>query len=170
MGFPDTSEEFIMKITYKTASVVKEATVDYKSKKNSKSNICQIWIINSDGEVLIKKTKRSDKIISASALTIQADCSDDMFRLVESVTGILCSKDYMREAYEFERNDKRICGYILATNLDETHKEVIEDRAAGRFIDYRELMSKLSNRRLSDDCKESILYLISVLYDKYTYL
>ncbi len=158
-----------MKITYRTASVVKDRSIDYKS-LNKQENICHIWIINADGGVLIKKTKRSKEILDTASVTIQSDCSDTTFKMIESATGILCSKDYMREAYEFERNGKRICGYILATHFDEQHKELVEEKSNGKFIDYRELMSKLATRKLSDDCKESLLYLISVLYDKYSYL
>ena len=158
-----------MKTNFKFASVVKEKTIDYKS-ENSKNSICQIWVINADGGVLIRNSNNLNPETEAESLTIQSDCSEESFKMVESLTGILCSKDYLREAYSYVRNGKRISGYILATHLDESQKEVVEDRSEGVFIEYRELMSKLVGRNLSESCKESVLYLISTLYDKYNYL
>ena len=60
--------------------------------------------------------------------------------------------------------------YMLCVNLDKEHKEFIQEQSNGKFVDYREVMNYLARFELTPNCKDKLLGLISVLYDKYSFL
>lgn len=159
------------KIQISSTLKVKEESVEYKA--GSCNSDILLWVVNSDGSILIKKPHRHKNKCEICELTIDANSIGECMMKLEKEAGILCEKSKVHKVYSHSyspRLNKQFDVYFLTINLDSEHKEVVEDRFGGKFIDYRELMTHLGESKISSECKEALLNLISVLYDKYSYL
>lgn len=154
-----------MNYKVQTQTIVRENETKYTAVKSKE---VQLWIVNTDGGVLIKN--QSGDISSICNLTISGISKEDIYKKVGSEVGILCSAEYLKPCFNTIINDCEVDAYLIAINLGAEHKELIESKFNGTFIDYRELMSALSKRNICNSCKESLLNLISTLYDKYNFI
>jgi len=154
--------------TYKT--IVRETTSEYSPEDGNKKVL--VWILTTDGEMLIKTPKKQKGHIRITGLTIHNGTLNGTIHKVEKETGILCNSELFRKALSSKStvNDHITYDmYLLCVNLDKDCKEFIEDQSKGKFVDYREVMNYLSSYELSGNCKDKLLSLISTLYERYSF-
>lgn len=152
-----------IKRTINDIVTIYEASADTKKK-----HLVQIWITTSNGEVLIKDFDQTNTTIDLQKVSIESNNLNSAIKEVEKATNILCSKDDLSEAYCLESNPdhQEVDGYILCINLNTDYKSIIEDKFKGRFVDYRELTSLLTNYKLDMRFKEAFYSLVSILEQK----
>lgn len=144
-------------------------TNDYKSPKAVAQKTI-IWVLSTNGEVLIKDVASSKTEMKIGDLTIVAKSLKDGIHAVERQTGVLGHEEMYRKLF----SPKNIVPgnscemYVLPLNINKECKEIIKDTFEGVFIDYRDLMSHLSKLNLTTDCKEYVLTFISEVYETYT--
>lgn len=157
-----------MKTQVKTILKVSEKEAKYEA-GNSDKNVL-LWVVNSDGAILLRNPKREQSANSPQKiceLTLEADHLKDLLFKIEKETGILTSD---HNIHKIKNASKTYDVYFLNINLDKHHKEVVENHYNGKFIDYREIMNSLRGVKITSTCKESLLNLISTLYEKYNFL
>ncbi len=150
---------------------LKEPEVKYKS-SGCDVNIL-LWVVNMDGTILVKKpTKSQGSSNEVCDLTVNGETLKHALLNLEYSTGILCEQSNTSEVYSSNTNDgsNNYKVFFLTLDLDEIHKDIIEDKFKGKFIDYREILTNLNKESLTTECKEALLNLISVLYEKYSFL
>lgn len=102
-------------------------------------------------------------------LTISADSVKEAIKEVENIAGVLCDNDCLRRSFSYVENFSQYQNYIICTHIDHEHREFILERSKGAFVDFREIMSVMSHYQLTTDSKETLLSLISYLYEKFSF-
>lgn len=157
-----------MKTQVKTILKVSETEAKYEAGNSDKSVL--LWVVNSDGTILLHSPKEKDSSHlpqKICELTLEANNLKDLLFKFEKETGILISD---HNIHKIKNSSKTYDVYFLNINLDKMHKELVEEHYNGKFIDYREIMNFLKGTKITNSCKESLLNLISTLYEKYNFL
>lgn len=153
------------KVVVKTTYQVSEPQTAYKAGSDC-SNVL-LWVVNSDGSILLKNSKRdSTDARKICELTLEAESLQEIIFKIEKETGILTHKTNVHKVNSTANFEV----YFLTVNLDKVHKEVVEDHFHGKFVDYRDVITSLKGTKITDTCKECVLNLISTLYEKYNFL
>lgn len=159
-----------MNTKQKINTLVNDKISDYKN-ESIKSKIL-IWILTMDGEILIKNPDIESNSIRVTSLTMHSSSIKGAIKRVEKETGILCNSELFKKlltSKSISNEEISYEMYTLCINLDKEHKDLIEEIAKAKFIDYRDLMTYLADYDLTLNCKDKLLTLISSLYENYTF-
>jgi hypothetical protein len=152
-----------LEISDKQEVYPKKSPLDYK---------VLLWIVNSDGSILLKRQSPSVEISELCSMTINTNALEEALFKLENDAGILCHSENVRKIYEYSSMESDILFdvFFLTVNLDEEQMEIVEDRFNGKFIYFRDIMNNLSTNSISNECKEALINLLDVLSEKYKYL
>jgi hypothetical protein len=130
-----------------------------------------IWIITPEGEVLIRKFSQNHEPLRLNDITIESHDLCSAINLVENKTNILCSKDDLQAAYCLEITSEHINvnGFALSLKLDDQHKELIEEKYKGEFVDYKDLPTLFKEKNIDLNIKEAMYSLVAWLDQKQTF-
>lgn len=146
----------------------------HNSYKNNNPDITkyEIWLVNREGDILIKGSRQKTESLKAKHLTLTAYSFHSLIKQIESKWGILCNQKNLEVIYSFKGNegnrDYKVIGYLIEVNTKQQENLVLE-KYDGKFINYSENLDFLTQHQHSKslDLLESYTSLISNLYDKY---
>jgi len=98
-----------------------------------------IWLVDQQGEILIKKHGKRMKNLSSSDLTVESDNYPNMIKQIELEWGIGCTDENIKEIYNFESSDEKGTIYVLELDLDTELKECLIDKTGGKLIGFQDL-------------------------------
>jgi hypothetical protein len=111
------------------------------------SNKFNIWLVNKQGDVFIKIPAPSCPILEIKDLTIVARDKESLLEKIESEWKVPILKNNIRKLYNFKTKiDGRyiqITGYISSLHMSLKEQNLLCARANGKFINYRDIESKI---------------------------
>lgn len=130
----------------------------------------QIWLITTNGEVLVKKDRNIKNEVEIANLTIQASNIAEAVREIDTKWGILCSAEDLEKIYSFKSESSHrkseIQGFVLQMNIDLKHYCLIKERGFGEFIDYVYLEDLIKGHKQGHDFKEAFVRFLEFMSNK----
>lgn len=125
---------------------------------SNKNNIL-LWVVNSDGSILIKN-KDVDNSLSVDKITITGFDIQDVISKLPNTNNLEISEEKLI-LVEKKAFGRKYNTYFLMTNFSYFEKKDIEKRYDGKFIHYISIVEALSKNRIIPKYKELFLTLIT---------